>query len=73
QVPDNNRVWLSIGGNYKWSDSITLDAGYSHIFVEDGGFSQSTPLLNGIPTGPTFTGNTQASIDLFSVGVRTKW
>lgn len=73
QVPDNNRVWLSVGASYKWSDSITLDAGYSHIFVEDGGISQSPPTFNGFPTGPTFTGNSQASIDLISVGMRTKW
>jgi long-chain fatty acid transport protein len=68
QVPDNNRVWLSIGASYKWSDSITLDAGYSHIFVQDGGVNLNT--VTGI--GP-FTGTAQASIDLFSVGMRTKW
>ncbi len=68
QIPDNNRVWLSIGASYKWSDSITLDAGYSHIFVQDGGVNLYT--ATGI--GP-FTGNAQASIDLISVGVRTKW
>jgi len=73
QVPDNNRVWLSVGASYKWSDSITLDAGYSHIFVQDGGIKQSPPTFDGFPTGPTFTGNSQASIDLISVGVRTKW
>ena len=68
QVPDNNRVWLSIGASYKWSDSITLDAGYSHIFVQDGGINLDT--ATGF--GP-FTGTAQASIDLISLGVRTKW
>ncbi|HET6388014.1 OmpP1/FadL family transporter [Hyphomicrobium sp.] len=73
QIPDNDRVWLSIGASYKWSDSITLDAGYSHIFVQDGGISRSPATFNGFPTGPTFNGTVEASIDLFSVGVRTKW
>jgi len=68
QIPDNNRVWLSVGASYKWSDSITLDAGYSHIFIQDGGVNLYTP--TGI--GP-FTGNSQAYVDLFSVGMRTKW
>lgn len=68
QIPDNNRVWLSIGASYKWSDSITLDAGYSHIFVQDGGVN----LEPAIGPGP-YIGTAQASIDLFSVGVRTKW
>lgn len=68
QIPDNDRVWLSIGASYKWSDSITLDVGYSHIFVEDGGVRLNT--ATGI--GP-FTGQAEASIDLISVGMRTKW
>ncbi|SFV38577.1 OmpP1/FadL family transporter [Hyphomicrobium facile] len=68
QIPDNNRVWLSIGASYKWSDSITLDAGYSHIFVQDGGVN-----LNTVTDIGPFTGTAQASIDLFSVGMRTKW
>ncbi|WP_045837938.1 OmpP1/FadL family transporter [Hyphomicrobium sp. 99] len=73
QIPDNNRVWLSVGASYKWSDSITLDAGYSHIFVQDGGVSLSPPTFDGHATGGTFSGTAEASIDLFSVGMRTKW
>jgi long-chain fatty acid transport protein len=70
QIPDNNRVWLSIGASYKWSDAITLDAAYSHIFIQDGGIDLYSPL------GPQFgeyTGTVEASVDLFSVGMRTKW
>ncbi len=73
QIPDNDRIWLSIGASYKWSDSITLDVGYSHIFIQDGGVSLSPPTFNGEPTGPTFNGRAEASVDLLSVGMRTKW
>lgn len=72
QIPDNNRVWLSIGASYKWSEAITLDVAYSHIFIEDGGLvlnTADTPLGS---LGP-FTGNVEASVDLFSVGMRTRW
>ncbi|AGK57677.1 membrane protein involved in aromatic hydrocarbon degradation [Hyphomicrobium denitrificans 1NES1] len=70
QIPDNNRVWLSVGASYKWSDAITLDVAYSHIFIQDGGIDLYSPL------GPQFgeyTGTVEASVDLFSVGMRTRW
>jgi long-chain fatty acid transport protein len=70
QIPDNNRVWLSVGASYQWSEAVTLDVGYSHIFIEDGGIDLTGPL--GPATGQ-FVGNVEASVDLFSVGVRTKW
>ena len=73
QIPDNNRVWLSVGASYKWSDAITLDVAYSHIFIEDGRVALNTadnPL--DVTFGP-FNGNVEASVDLFSVGMRTRW
>jgi long-chain fatty acid transport protein len=73
QIPDNNRVWLSIGASYKWSEATTFDAGYSHIFIQDGGINLYTPSGPGVaPVGP-FIGNAEASVDLISVGMRTKW
>jgi long-chain fatty acid transport protein len=74
QIPDNNRIWLSVGASYAWSEAMTIDLAYSHIFIEDGGvdlYTTSTPVMPG-GVGP-FTGNVQASVDLFSVGLRTKW
>lgn len=74
QIPDNNRIWLSVGASYAWSEAMTIDLAYSHIFIEDGGvdlYTTSTPAMPG-GIGP-FTGNVQASVDLFSVGLRTKW
>jgi long-chain fatty acid transport protein len=72
QIPDNNRVWLSFGASYKWSDAITLDVAYSHIFIEDGGISLNTADTPLGSLGP-FNGNVEASVDLFSVGMRTRW
>ncbi|MBS0250407.1 MAG: outer membrane protein transport protein [Proteobacteria bacterium] len=77
QIPDNNRVWLNIGASYKCdfcrsllnSEETTLDVGYSHVFIENGGFNDTTP------DGSTqIAGNiTDAHFDLVSVGMRTKW
>lgn len=67
-IPDNNRVWLNLGASYKWSESLTFDVAYAHIFVQDGAFTQSSPLL---PI--TVSGEQKSSADLFSVGMRTVW
>ncbi len=35
RVPDDDRVWLSIGGTYSYNDYIQLHAAFTHIIVED--------------------------------------
>lgn len=69
QVPDNNRIWASIGATYDWSESIQINAGYSHVFVEDGDFIRD-PSAEG--TGPTLTGEAESSADIISVGLTMK-
>jgi long-chain fatty acid transport protein len=77
QVPDNNRVWLNIGASYKCdycrsllhTEETTLDVGYSHVFIQDGGFNDLGPA-----GAPAVAGNvTNAYFDLVSVGMRSKW
>jgi long-chain fatty acid transport protein len=73
QIPDNNRIWLSIGASYQWTEATTLDIGYSHIFIQDGGVDLRTASINGAPGAGPFEGTSQAHVDLVSLGVRTKW
>ena len=36
RVPDEDRIWLSIGGSYDMNEHMTIDAGYSYLFaIED--------------------------------------
>ncbi|OIR16269.1 long-chain fatty acid transport protein precursor [mine drainage metagenome] len=35
RIPDNNRTWLTFGGQYKISDASKVDFGYAHLFVKD--------------------------------------
>lgn len=74
QLPDNDRIWASIGASYKWSASTTLDFAYSHVFVEDGNFerrSNSTaPAAQAV--GPLY-GTADSSVDIISVGLRMRW
>ena len=36
RVPDGNRKWLSFGLGYQYSDKLRFDAGYTHLWVDDG-------------------------------------
>jgi long-chain fatty acid transport protein len=35
RIPDNNRIWLTDGGQYKPSKQAAIDFGYAHLFVKD--------------------------------------
>lgn len=62
-VPDADRVWLSVGATYKYSEATSFDFAYTHIFVEDGDIIR--------PSG--FTGESDSSVDIIGVSMKTKW
>ena len=66
-LPDSDRVWLNFGGSYKWSDTMTLDFAYSHIFLDDTRLSPSATL-----SAAAFAA-VESSTDIISVGLRHKW
>jgi long-chain fatty acid transport protein len=64
RIPGEDRKWLSVGASYKYSDHITIDAGYTHIFVSD-------PSINDVTDqGYTLSGDYDASVDLLGVQMR---
>ena len=63
RLPDNDRTWISVGGQYRPSSASTIDIGYAHLFVKDASISQTNPG----PTGGTLVGNYKSSIDIFGV------
>lgn len=72
RIPDNDRLWASIGATYQWNDKLAFDVGYTHIFVKD------TPIrvvqgsnLNW--SGLNFVGNTKPSVDIVSVALKYRW
>jgi len=64
RIPDNNRIWMSVGANYKLTSSSSFDAGYTHIFINNAPINQGA-------VGTTVTGQLQGSynsnIDVFSI------
>lgn len=63
RIPDNNRIWLTFGGQYKVSDSGKVDFGYAHLFVKD------TPIANDqMATGSgSLVGTYSSGIDIVTV------
>jgi long-chain fatty acid transport protein len=41
RIPDANRTWLSVGGQYKASKASSLDFSYAHLFVNNASISQN--------------------------------
>ncbi len=62
RLPDANRLWLSLGASYKWSEATDLHFGYSHLFVDDSKINQ-----------PGYVADVETSLDIISVGLQTKW
>lgn len=72
RVPDADRIWLSAGASYKYSENTTFDLSYAHVFVEDATTVQHSSTGPGNPAVTVFTGNVESSADIISVGVRSK-
>jgi len=81
-VPDSNRVQLSTGATYKYSEKISFDIGYSHLFFEDGTFCIANAAANGgtshcnaatPATAVLLNGKIDVSADLLAVGLKYKF
>ncbi len=72
RIPDNDRTWLSFGVGYKYSELISADFGYSHLFVSDteinNEFEASNTALN-----HTLNGSYDSSVDIFSAQIAMRF
>lgn len=59
RIPDNNRTWLALGGQYKPSASSAVDFGYAHLFVRSSRINESNP-------SPALVGTYKNSVDILS-------
>jgi len=81
-IPDSNRVFLSVGGSYKYSEQISVDLAYSHLFFEDAPFCIASQVGNGgsshcnagtQPPAVLLRGSSDNSADLVAVGLRYRF
>ena len=74
QLPDADRIWLSFGATYKWSETTSLDFAYSHIFVDDARIQQSVVRNFGLAGNQpvTLNADSEASVDIISASLKVK-
>ena len=60
RIPGEDRIWASVGVGYQMTQSIGIDVGYSHLFIDDPKLNENTP------TSGTLTGDYDASVDIVS-------
>lgn len=66
RIPDQDRIWLSIGANYAFSDAVSMDVGYAHLFVDDSHIDNLDE-----QTGHRMVGSFDANVDI--LGVQANW
>lgn len=74
-IPETDRIWLSLGAGYQWSEQLNLDAGFTYIFAKDASIDEprdsSDNLAAGI--GGTFKGETTGNVIIFGVQASYKF
>ena len=66
RVPDADRIWASLGATYKWSEKISFDFAYTHIWVDDAPIDRTE-------SGLRFVGEGKTSIDIVSASLKMKY
>ncbi len=70
RIPGDDRTWLSFGASYSPSADLTIDAGYSHLWVEDADIDEEYALLT--PKG-YLRGDFDSKVDIFSIQATWKF
>jgi len=68
RIPGNSRTWLALGLGYNLSESVSLDVGYAHLFVQNTKIDQVD-----ISTGHTLTGGYDNDVDILSAQMNWKF
>jgi len=72
RIPDNDRFWIAVGAGYKFSDMISLDFGYAHLFVDSSRMSKSATTAEDAGRG-TLAGNFSTSVDILSTQLNIRF
>jgi long-chain fatty acid transport protein len=64
RIPGNDRKWIAVGASYKSSKNLTLDVGYSHLFVSDSTINETDS------NGYNLSGKYKGSVDLLGIQAR---
>lgn len=68
RIPDNDRIWLSLGFGHKVSDSFGYDVGFAHLIFDDIVINNTDASF-----GHTLTGSYDVSVNIFSAQFNWKF
>jgi long-chain fatty acid transport protein len=79
-LPDSNRVFLSAGASYKYSEQIIVDFGYAHVFFDDAPFCIASPATGSThcrastpASAVLLRGDSDSAVDIVSLGFRYRF
>ena len=72
-VPDNNRVWASIGASWQVFKGFSFDLAYSHIWVQDPSINITAVSGNPFFDGVNYIGTVNAHVDVLSLAMVFRW
>lgn len=68
RIPGNDRKWVAIGLGYRLSDNLSMDAGYSHLFIDDTDLDALDR-----STGHQLIGTYESDVNIFSAQLNYKF
>lgn len=63
RIPGNDRTWLAVGANFRYSSNLSFDAGYAHLIVDDTSIDHTSVSAGSI------TGKYDNNVDIVSAQV----
>lgn len=70
RIPEQNRYWLSAGASYRFTDWLTVDAAYSHVFVPKASVALTDDLTGPEAGRGNLAVNYKSSIDIIGLQAR---
>ncbi|MBS1198361.1 MAG: Membrane protein involved in aromatic hydrocarbon degradation [Proteobacteria bacterium] len=67
RVPDNNRIWLSLGAQWKPARDSMIDVGYAYLYVKDTYINQAKTFTWGGGNAATLNGRYDTSAHILGV------
>ena len=74
RVPDSDRVWLTVGASYQYSQKLSFDVSYAHLFFRTAPInitSVANPAFAAV--GVPFVGTARTTMDIVSVGLNYRF
>lgn len=68
RIPDNDRIWATIGLSYTFAKSFGIDIAYAYVFVDDPKIRKSGTETEDIPRG-SLNGDYDANVNLISAQI----